>query len=86
MAFVKAGFEVPARHLAAGIPAKLLRPLSEQELAWKIAGTREYQELARRCLASLKEVTPLTTAEPNRPRLRVDPNAVIPLYKAKDGG
>lgn len=81
MAFVKAGFEVPARHLAAGIPAKLVRPLTEQEIAWKAAGTREYQELTRRCLASFKEVTPLAAVEPNRPRVNV--KAAIPLYKVK---
>ena len=28
MAFVRAGFEVPARSLAAGIPAKILCPLT----------------------------------------------------------
>jgi phenylacetic acid degradation protein len=83
MAFVKAGFDVPARHLAAGIPAKVLRPLTEQEIAWKAEGTREYQELTRRCLASFKEVAPLTAIEVNRPRVNV--GAAVPLYKVKEG-
>ncbi len=83
MAFVKAGFEVPARHLAAGIPAKTLRPLSEQEIAWKNEGTREYQELTRRCLASFKEARPRTEIEPDRPRIGA--GTAIPLYKAKGG-
>lgn len=83
MAFVKAGFEVPARHLAAGIPARLVRPLTEQEMAWKAEGTREYQELTRRCLASFKEVTPLTAVESNRPRVNV--GTAVPLYKVKGG-
>jgi phenylacetic acid degradation protein len=69
MAFVKAGFEVPARHLAAGIPAKIVRPLTEGELAWKAEGTREYQELTRRCLATLVEATPLAAPEPARKRI-----------------
>jgi phenylacetic acid degradation protein len=69
MAFVKAGFEVPARHLAAGIPAKVIRPLTEDELAWKAEGTREYQELTRRSLATLVEATALTAPEPDRKRI-----------------
>jgi len=69
LAFVKAGFEVPARHLAAGIPAKIVRPLTEDEIAWKAEGTREYQELTRRSLATLVEATPLAAPEPDRKRI-----------------
>ncbi len=83
MAFVKAGFEVPARHLAAGIPAKLVRPLTDQEIAWKEEGTREYQDLTRRCLASFREVQPLSAPEPDRPRF--GGSTAIPLYKVKGG-
>ena len=45
MAFVKAGLVVPPRTLVAGVPGKLVRTLTEQELAWKIEGTHSYQEL-----------------------------------------
>lgn len=69
MSFVKAGFEVPARHLAGGIPAKVMRKLGEAEIAWKTEGTREYQELARRCRATLVEAPPLAAPEPNRSRM-----------------
>src|SRR5579862_2930574 len=48
MAFIKAHMHVPPRMLAAGVPGKVLRALTEQELAWKIEATRSYQELARR--------------------------------------
>ncbi len=48
MAFVKAGFIVPPRTLVAGVPGKLVRTLTDQELAWKIEGTQSYQELTRR--------------------------------------
>jgi len=66
--FVKANFEIPPRTLAAGIPAKIVRPLTEQELGWKAEGTREYQDLAQRCRASLRECMPLTAIEPDRPQ------------------
>jgi phenylacetic acid degradation protein len=41
-----------------GLPAKLVRPLTEAELAWKIEATAEYHELARRSLASVVEAAP----------------------------
>lgn len=77
MSFVKAGAEIPARCLAAGVPAKVLRELSEEDLAMKIEGTRTYQELARRSRASLTAVEALTEFDPNR--RRVDSGISLPL-------
>jgi phenylacetic acid degradation protein len=68
-AFVPAGMKVPSRHLAAGLPAKVVRPLKDGEVAWKLEGTRTYQELTRRCHASLVEVAPLPAMEADRPRV-----------------
>ncbi len=70
-ALVAAGVKIPARHLALGIPAKVTRPLTEAEIAWKRDGTRVYQDIARRSLAGLREVMPLAAPEANRPALRV---------------
>jgi len=67
--FVKAGAEIPEGALAAGIPAKVIKELTEKEIDWKRSGTAEYQELAKRSLATLKEATPLTEEEPNRPKV-----------------
>lgn len=83
MAFVKAGMKVPARTLVAGIPGKVVRDLTEAEIAWKSEGTREYQTLTKRCLASFQEVEALTAPEPGRKRL--DISIVQPLYKLKGG-
>ncbi len=79
MAFVKSGFEVPPRSLVAGIPARVIRPLTDEEIAWKTEGTEEYQELARRSLASLRPVAPLTRPEPDRHRYQPD-DAKQPLF------
>ncbi|WP_269632390.1 phenylacetic acid degradation protein PaaY [Pelomonas sp. BJYL3] len=68
-AFVKAGQDLPEKSLIAGLPAKVLRPLSEDEIRWKLEGTRTYQQLSQRCLASLSEVQPLAAAEADRPAL-----------------
>ena len=69
MAFVKAGTEVPPRTLVGGIPAKVMRELTDDEIAWKSVGTRHYQHLAQRYLATSAEVDPLTNVEPNRKRV-----------------
>ena len=83
MAFVRAGFQVPPKSLAAGIPAQVKRKLSDEELAWKRHATAEYQELARRCLASLTEATALTAVEPDRGR--VAESTLKPLHETKGG-
>jgi phenylacetic acid degradation protein len=72
MSFVKTGDNIPARRLAGGVPARILRELTEHDLAKKIAGTRLYHELARRSLATLIAVEPLTEFDPDRKRLEVD--------------
>ena len=71
MAFVKAGMEVPARMLAAGMPARVVRELTAQELAWKVEGTQSYQELARRSAATMRAVAPLAAVEADRRRIEV---------------
>ncbi|MCV2366865.1 phenylacetic acid degradation protein PaaY [Roseateles oligotrophus] len=68
-AFVRAGMKLPERSLIAGLPAKVMRPLSEDEIKWKLAGTQTYQDLTLRCLASLQEVQPLAELEQGRPTL-----------------
>ncbi|MBC7666736.1 MAG: phenylacetic acid degradation protein PaaY [Caulobacter sp.] len=80
-AFVRAGLKVPARSLAAGVPAKILRELTDQELDWKREGTATYQRLTERCLATMKECDPLTAEEPGRRRL--DTGGVQPLVATK---
>lgn len=83
-AFVKAGQEIPARTLVAGMPAKIIRPLSDEEIAWKSDGTRTYQDLTRRCLAGMVETDPLTEVEAGRKRIEMPD--VIPLAELKKRG
>lgn len=69
MAFVKSGTLVGADMLFAGIPAKEIRRLTEEELQWKSNGTMLYQRLAARSLETMKEVLPLQSVESDRKRL-----------------
>ena len=83
MAFVKAGFEVPPRSLVLGVPGKVVRELSADELAWKRDATRQYQALAVRSLATMKETAALAEVEANRKRFR--DASVMPLSEMKKG-
>ncbi|BEV17472.1 phenylacetic acid degradation protein PaaY [Herbaspirillum sp. DW155] len=80
-AFVRAGMQIAPRTLVAGVPAKVVRELSDQEIAWKQEGTRTYHDLARRSLHSLREVSPLREIDADRPALAAP--MVEPLIAAK---
>lgn len=79
MAFVKAGTVVPPRTLVAGIPAKPLRELSDEEIKWKTQGTMVYQSLAKRYLATMKEVQPLRELDD----VRASGGGRVPLHDYK---
>jgi phenylacetic acid degradation protein len=81
MAFVKAKMIVPARMLVAGMPARIVRALTETELAWKIEGTRSYQDLTLRSLATMRACMPLAAVEPDRARIELP--ELLPLSAMK---
>ena len=84
MAFVKAGMVVPARSLAAGMPARIVRALTEDEIAWKREGTRSYQELTRRSLATMRATIPLAAPEPDRKRIELPDLMPLVDLKSRD--
>jgi phenylacetic acid degradation protein len=81
LAFVKAEARIPPRSLAAGIPAKVLRELSAQEIQWKKDNMLLYQQLAERSAGTMQEVEALTRPEPNRKRIEIPGS--IPLSEMK---
>jgi phenylacetic acid degradation protein len=81
LAFVKAEARVPARALVAGIPARVLREMSEQELRWKKDNMLLYQQLAERSKRTMQEVEALTEVEAGRKR--IDIPGSIPLSEMK---
>jgi phenylacetic acid degradation protein len=81
LAFVKAESRVPARALAAGIPAKVLRQLSDEEIRWKDDNMQLYQQLAVRSATSMQLVEALAQPEPGR--RRIDIPGAIPLSELK---
>jgi len=81
MAFVKAKMVVPPRTLVAGTPARIVRALTQTELAWKIEGTRSYQDLTKRSLATMQATQPLAHVEPDRKRIELP--ELLPLSAVK---
>lgn len=71
-AFVKAGMQIPPRSLVLGAPARVMRDVTEEEIAWKSYGTRQYHDLNLRSLGTMREVEALTEEEPGRKRLVFD--------------
>jgi len=50
-----------------GNPAKIVKDVTDEMIAWKTKGTELYRQLPAQLHATLKPCEPLTEAEPNRP-------------------
>jgi phenylacetic acid degradation protein len=59
LAFIPAGMQIPPRKVVVGNPAKIVKDVSDEMLAWKTDGTRLYQGLPARMHATLRECDPL---------------------------
>ncbi|WP_046746258.1 acyltransferase [Kordia zhangzhouensis] len=67
MAFVKAQTVIPSRSLVVGNPAKIIKQVSDEMIAWKTKGTQLYQQLPKDCHETLREVEPLREIPKERP-------------------
>jgi phenylacetic acid degradation protein len=81
LAFVKAEAKVAPRTLVAGIPARAIRALNEEELRWKKDNMQLYQKLAVRSAGTMKEVEALAAPEPGRKS--IDIPGAVPLSELK---
>ena len=68
MAFIKASTVFEKRQLIVGNPAKAIKKVSDEMIAWKTKGTQLYQQLPADCHATMREVEPLRTLPENRPK------------------
>ncbi len=68
LSFIKADTDIPERSLVVGNPAKIIKQVSDEMIAWKTTGTEIYQNLPKQSYHSLKECEPLRSAEENRPK------------------
>ena len=67
MSFIKAKTIYQKRSLIVGNPAKVIKEVSDEMIAWKTKGTALYQQLPVDCFESLKEVAPLREVPKDRP-------------------
>lgn len=67
LCFIKQGEKIPARSIVVGNPAKIIRPVSDEMIAWKSEGTRLYQQLPQQCFETLTPCEPLTEAIEQQP-------------------
>lgn len=71
LAFVKNGMVIPPRSLVVGNPAKIIKQVSDEMIAWKTKGTQLYQKLPQSCHDSLREAKPLEEIPQDRPSQEV---------------
>ncbi len=59
LSFVKAETLIPNRSLIVGNPAKIVKKVSDEMIAWKTKGTQLYQQLPSDCHEGLRATEPL---------------------------
>jgi len=68
LSLVKEGEKIPARSLLAGNPAKIIKQVSDEMIAWKTKGTQLYQALPAEMFESFKICEPLEEMPLERPK------------------
>lgn len=67
LTFVPAEMAIPDRKVVVGNPAKIVKDVTDEMIAWKTEGTRLYQLLPEQCRLSLKPCEPLRERPASRP-------------------
>ncbi|WP_336514975.1 transferase hexapeptide repeat family protein [Pollutibacter soli] len=68
LSFVKEGEKIERRSVMAGNPAKKVKEVSDEMIAWKTAGTQLYQQLPQEMKNFWQPCEPLPEQEANRPK------------------
>lgn len=71
LTFIKAGENFPLRSLILGNPARIIRQVSDEMIAWKTEGTKLYQQLPSDCHQTLKPCEPLRSVPIDRPKQQI---------------
>src|SRR5215211_5988939 len=66
LCFVPSEMQIPPRSVVVGNPAKVVKQVSDEMLAWKSEGTALYQALPARLHESLQPCEPLREVPPDR--------------------
>ena len=66
LCFIPAEMQIPERKVVVGNPAKIVKDVSDEMLAWKTEGTKLYQSLPAQLRASLEPTEPLREVPAHR--------------------
>ena len=66
LTFVPAEMQIPARKVVVGNPARIVKDVSDEMLAWKTDGTGVYRQLPARLRATLRPCEPLREVPADR--------------------
>lgn len=72
LSFVPADTVIPLRSVAVGNPAKVIKQVTDEMIAWKTEGTKIYQQLPQDCFDSLKPCEPLRVVPQDRINQKAD--------------
>src|SRR6478672_6492758 len=72
LCFIRQGEKIPPRSLVVGNPAKIIRQVSDEMIAWKTEGTKLYQQLPGRCIQTLKSCEPYREVVSQKPLYQPD--------------
>jgi carbonic anhydrase/acetyltransferase-like protein (isoleucine patch superfamily) len=72
LCFVPAGTVIEKRKMVVGNPAKIIKDVSDEMIAWKTKGTELYQQLPADCFETLRPCEPLERMPAFRPTQQDD--------------
>lgn len=88
LSLIREGTEIPDRMIAAGNPARVIKPVTDEMLKWKSEGTTLYQQLPAQLRATLRECEPLRSPPlppPAGPRVQPKSYETWRERKTRDG-
>lgn len=71
LTFVPADMQIPKRKVVVGNPARIVKDVSDEMIAWKTEGTKLYQALPAQLHRSLEQVEPLREVPAGRREQRM---------------
>ena len=72
LCFIKQGEKIPSRSLVVGNPARIIKQVSDDMIAWKTKGTKIYQQLPKQCFDTLQPCEPLQEEKEQQPLFSAD--------------
>ena len=78
LSFIRQGAKFGSRSLITGNPAKMIKEVSDEMIAWKTEGTKLYQQLPLHCFETLKICEPLRE---QTEQIKMFPTAYRPFKK-----